>query len=709
MQVFTSARVVARPTCSAARNGAGTLRSLKCVASARPILGSRVRSVGGGISRRRVVVTAALDEDDDEGFGDIDRLAAEDTAKGTGSVLATDVSTEERLMNIGVNEVIEFGLSGRPLYVCQSMWWLRLSQLKTYAPDAGEVRDIARRSGLTEKSVNKWFTDALDFYHALPLADKATYDSECEAKLRKLEELTVKLGEDDPIVFRGRDDDPVFMDAPWNEDGLLSTEEQEELTLEDPLYQTMTSLPGVMAAEAAAAKVEQEVEEGLDDEAIARIPQDGSTDKPFLVNPYTGSKAGAWFVEKPVGPANELEEKTEWIEGGGWDALPNHEIVSAVDGRSLNYVGVNNDQHVPRDLWKLDSPATRDTLEVAEEISTDEIPRGALRHIGDLSRMQLQHLKVGDLLEGEVVATELYHGALVDVGCETDGLIAICESEWGGVRDSLPLGTKVNVKVKAIHPKWWRFRFPIELEVLTPQIGHLLTKHPHEDGPPINIYSGESVPYAHWDADRPLDRFVEMANVNDEEALVRRRAEISDWVDEKLAEDDDRMKKSTRTRMQKVLVQTQAAVDEAKAKEGSLVAPAEEYDDDAPIDGGAADALTAPDSSLRTMASQREEMIAAEEEEEEALFGEEKPESAMGDMARSREDPDAVEEGDEEEASVDSAANDGFATNMNPEAEDTRGGLVKGVDDFQAKPEDFDDDDEGDDDEDDEMGVSGAR
>ena len=85
--------------------------------------------------------------------------------------------------------------------------------------------------------------------------------------------------------------------------------------------------------------------------------------------------------------------------------------------------------------------------------------------------------------------------------------------------------------------------------------------------------------------------------MNDEEALVRRRAEISDWVDEKLAEDDDRMKKSTRTRMQKVLVQTQAAVDEAKAKEGSLVAPAEEYDDDAPIDGGAADALTAPDSS----------------------------------------------------------------------------------------------------------------
>ena len=46
--------------------------------------------------------------------------------------------------------------------------------------------------------------------------------------------------------------------------------------------------------------------------------------------------------------------------------------------------------------------------------------------------------------------------------------------------------------------------------------------------------------------------------------------------------------------------------------------------------------------------------------------------------------------------------------NLNPEAEDTRGGMLKGVDDIQAKPEDFDDDDEGEDD-DDELGVSGAR
>ena len=232
------------------------------------------------------MVTAAQDDEDDEldeGFGDIDRLVADDEVKSAADSDLSSPSVEQRLMNIGVNEVVEFGLSGRPLYVCQTMWWLRLSQLKTYAPDAGEVRDMARRSGLAERTVHKWFADALDHYHGLSLADKARYAAESDTKLKKLEALTVKLGEDDPLVFRGRDDDPVFMDAPWNEDGVLTPEEQEELTLEDPLYQTMTSLPGVMAAEAAAAKVEKDTEEGLDDDAVARIPQDGSAEKPFLV------------------------------------------------------------------------------------------------------------------------------------------------------------------------------------------------------------------------------------------------------------------------------------------------------------------------------------------------------------------------------------------------------------------------------------------
>ena len=127
MLVITSARVVARPASAAVRTSGGRLRSRASVAPARQILGlSRVRSVGGGpaLSRRRVVGAALADEDDelDEGFGDIDRLAADDEAKSAADSDLSDPSVEQTFRcDIGVNEVAEFGLSGRPLYVCQTM------------------------------------------------------------------------------------------------------------------------------------------------------------------------------------------------------------------------------------------------------------------------------------------------------------------------------------------------------------------------------------------------------------------------------------------------------------------------------------------------------------------------------------------------------------------------------------------------------------
>jgi hypothetical protein len=74
-----------------------------------------------------------------------------------------------------------------------------------------------------------------------------------------------------------------------------------------------------------------------------------------------------------------------------------------------------------------------------------------------------------------------------------------------------------------------------------------------------------------------------------------------------------------------------------------------------------------------------------------------------------------VEEGDDEETTVDTAAEDNLAMNLNPEAVDTRGGMLNGVDDLEPAPGDLDDDD-GDDDfsaideeEDDLGGIAGAR
>ena len=291
-----------------ARPGASTRGFVRFPRTYRGI--SMVRALGGE------------DDDDDAGFdanfGDIDRLAAEAEAAAEGDdVDVGDDDPDARLMSYGNQKVVEFGLSGRPLYVCQSIWWLRLSQLKTYPPDAEDVRDIARRSGLTTKAVQKWFADALDHYHNLSLADKAKYDIECQAKLDRMEALIVRLGTEKPGLFDGRDDEPVNVAAPWKEDGKLSSDEQKKLTLKDPLYIAMDALPDVMAKEAAEAKLEKDTEEGLDDEAIARIPQDGSPEQPFLINPYAHSKAGSWSIVKKVGPPTAFEESIEWLETGG--------------------------------------------------------------------------------------------------------------------------------------------------------------------------------------------------------------------------------------------------------------------------------------------------------------------------------------------------------------------------------------------------------
>ena len=656
----------------------------------------RDRHVASALSEDGIDDDDVDDADDDEemSFGDIDRLASAAESKRRAGDTGTDTGVVAA--NPGKNDLVEFGLTGRPLFVCQSIWWLRLSQLKTYPPNDSEVRDVARRSGLSTSAVERWFNDALDNYHNLSLADKATYDIECQAKLDKLEELTVKLGEKDPGAFIGRDDDPVNTYADWNEYGKLTDDELQRAMDRDPLYIAMNDLPGVMAAEAAAKQLEKDTEEALDDEAIERIPQDGSEEKPYLVNPYTFSKSGTWSTAKKVGPPDEREKSTEWIEDGGWNVLPNDELVSAVDGKSLNFVGVNNDVAL-RDMWKYDRPFNRESLEEAVEVPSSGLMREAKSYLGDKTRTTLSKLAVGTELQGTVVALELYHGALVDCGCETDGLIKISESDWLEVRDALPIGAEVKVKVSAVHQKFWRYRFPIELQILEPNVGHLIEDDPHPYGAPINIYSGETVPYAFLDAGRSIDLYVQALGSKTQmeaiQELMKNRKESNEHVFAVASVKTKTQKKGKkqRERMQKLLEDSQRHVD----KSAALRVPDDEDDDTAPmaVDGGAAAAVDTP-FDMRDAGEKTESMIAAEEEEEEAaLF-------MTSDTVNAKPvDPDAVEEGDDDEEIV---VVDG------PEAEDVRGGLSGiTVDDVKPMPGDLDDDDDdiGDDDEDDIDGV----
>jgi hypothetical protein len=107
------------------------------------------------------------------------------------------------------------------------------------------------------------------------------------------------------------------------------------------------------------------------------------------------------------------------------------------------------------------------------------------------ARKPLTDLKVGDTLTGEVVCFHLYHGAVVDVGAEFDGLIMIMEPDWLRVREVLHMSATVTVRVTAIH-KAHRFRFPLEVECVTPAIAHLLLTPPPPDRP-IIIYPDEDI------------------------------------------------------------------------------------------------------------------------------------------------------------------------------------------------------------------------
>ena len=54
----------------------------------------------------------------------------------------------------------------------QVMWWLRLTQLKTYPPDPPEAADFARRAGISQERVERWFDDAIENYQNMGLSEK---------------------------------------------------------------------------------------------------------------------------------------------------------------------------------------------------------------------------------------------------------------------------------------------------------------------------------------------------------------------------------------------------------------------------------------------------------------------------------------------------------------------------------------------------------
>lgn len=88
----------------------------------------------------------------------------------------------------------------------------------------------------------------------------------------------------------------------------------------------------------------------------------------------------------------------------------------------------------------------------------------------------------GQICVGKVTTLHLYQGAFVDIGGVYDGWVPIKNNDWFWIRHHIKVGMTVIVEITAKRDPY-RFRFPIELRFVDPNIDHLIFNR--FDFPPI--------------------------------------------------------------------------------------------------------------------------------------------------------------------------------------------------------------------------------
>ncbi|KAL3818583.1 hypothetical protein ACJIZ3_004488 [Penstemon smallii] len=88
----------------------------------------------------------------------------------------------------------------------------------------------------------------------------------------------------------------------------------------------------------------------------------------------------------------------------------------------------------------------------------------------------------GQICAGKVTALHLYQGAFVDIGGVHDGWVPIKRNDWFWIRHHIKVGMHVIVEILAKRDPY-RFRFPLELRFVHPNIDHLIFNK--FDFPPI--------------------------------------------------------------------------------------------------------------------------------------------------------------------------------------------------------------------------------
>ncbi|XP_052176550.1 protein PLASTID TRANSCRIPTIONALLY ACTIVE 10 [Diospyros lotus] len=79
----------------------------------------------------------------------------------------------------------------------------------------------------------------------------------------------------------------------------------------------------------------------------------------------------------------------------------------------------------------------------------------------------------GQICSGKVTTLHLYQGAFVDIGGVYDGWVPIKRNDWYWIRHHIKVGMHVIVEILAKRDPY-RFRFPIEMRFVDPNIDHLI-------------------------------------------------------------------------------------------------------------------------------------------------------------------------------------------------------------------------------------------
>ncbi|XP_072973755.1 protein PLASTID TRANSCRIPTIONALLY ACTIVE 10 [Typha angustifolia] len=87
--------------------------------------------------------------------------------------------------------------------------------------------------------------------------------------------------------------------------------------------------------------------------------------------------------------------------------------------------------------------------------------------------LELPFIYPGQICRGKVTTLHLHQGAFVDIGCVHDGWVPIKGNDWYWIRHHIKVGMHVIVEVLAKRDPY-RFRFPIEMRFVYPNIDHLI-------------------------------------------------------------------------------------------------------------------------------------------------------------------------------------------------------------------------------------------